>query len=46
MNTDKKYTVWCGGGEINNYYMTIEEANILAIELTNEGYDDVFIEEC
>jgi hypothetical protein len=40
----KKYTVWVGGVEVNDYYLTKEEANNLALEYKNNGYDDVIIE--
>ena len=42
---DKKYSVWVGGFEVNDYYMTKEDAEMLAFEYEEDGYDDVIIEE-
>ena len=42
---DKKFTVWVGGVEVNDYYLTKKEAENLAEEYRNDGYDDVVIEE-
>ena len=39
------YTVWVGGGEINAYYLTYEQATELANEYIRAGYNDVVIEE-
>ncbi len=40
----KLYTVWCGGGEINNYYFdNYDDAKTLAQEFIDDGYDDVYI---
>ena len=41
----EKFTVWVGGVEVNDYYLTEEEAENLAEEYRNDGYDDVVIEE-
>ena len=53
----KKYTVWAGGVEVKDYYLTLENATrlsdewkgkILALEACfgkDDGYDDVTIEE-
>ena len=40
----KEYTVWVGGTEVNDYYLTKEEAENLAFEYKDDGYDDVIIE--
>jgi len=40
----KEYTVWVGGTEVNDYYLSKEEAKRLANEYTTDGYDDVIIE--
>lgn len=40
----KEYTVWVGGVEVNDYYLTKEEAENLAFEYEDDGYDDVIIE--
>jgi hypothetical protein len=39
-----KYTVWVGGIEINDYYLTIEEARYMKNTYISQGYDDVVIE--
>jgi hypothetical protein len=41
----EKFTVWVGGVEVNDYYLTKKEAENLAEEYRNDGYDDVLIEE-
>ena len=41
----EKFTVWVGGVEVNDYYLTEEEAENLAEEYRNDGYDDVVIDE-
>lgn len=41
----KKFNVWVGGTEVNDYLLTREEAEILAFEYEDNGYDDVVIEE-
>ena len=43
--TEKLFTVWVGGVEVNDNYLTKEEADRLATEYEDEGYDDVVIEE-
>jgi hypothetical protein len=40
-----KYTVWVGGIEVNDFYLTKEQAEDLAFEYEQDGYDDVCIEE-
>ena len=40
---EKSYSVWVGDGEVNDYYLTKNEARILAQEYKDDGYDDVFI---
>ena len=37
------YSVWCGGAEVNDYYLTKEQAENLAFEYEIDGYDDVKI---
>ena len=39
------YTVWVGGTEVNDYYMTKEYAESTAKTFIADGYDDVIIEE-
>ncbi len=41
---EKSYTVWVGGVEVNDYYLTFERASELADEWREDGYDDVVIE--
>jgi hypothetical protein len=40
-----KWSVWVGGSEVNDYYLTKESAENLAQEWIAEGYDDVVVEE-
>ena len=39
-----RYTVWVGGVEANQYYLTKGEAEKLAAIYIAEGYNDVYIE--
>lgn len=39
-----EYTVWVGGVEVNDSYLTKEDANKLAQTYTDDGYTDVHIE--
>ncbi len=38
----KEYTVWVGGIEVNDYYLSKKEAKVLALSF--EDYDDVVID--
>lgn len=40
----KAYVVWVGGVEVNNYYLSMEQAEDLAYYYETLGYDDVYIE--
>lgn len=43
--TDKElYTVWVGGREVNDYYVTFDEAHRLANAWRKHGFDDVVVE--
>jgi len=42
---EKRYTVWVGGVEVNDYLLTKEQAENLAFEYEQDGYDDVAIDE-
>lgn len=42
---DKRFIVWVGGVEVNDVLLTKEEAEDLAFEYEDDGYDDVVIEE-
>ena len=42
---EKKFIVWVGGVEVNDTYLTKKEAENLAFEYEDDGYDDVVIEE-
>ena len=42
---EKRFTVWVGGAEVNDEYLTKEEADDLAFEYEQDGYDDVVVEE-
>jgi hypothetical protein len=41
----KKYTVWVGGVEVNDFLLTKIDAEVLAKKYKDDGYDDVVIEE-
>ena len=41
---EKSYSVWVGGSEVNDYYLTKDEATTLAQEYIDQDYDDVRIE--
>jgi hypothetical protein len=45
MDLEKKFTVWVGGIEVNDYLLTLQEAEELAEEYEMDGYDDVIIED-
>tara|TARA_R100000773_G_scaffold44455_1_gene45668 strand:- start:592 stop:741 length:150 start_codon:yes stop_codon:yes gene_type:complete len=40
----KNYTVWVGGVEVNDYYLTYERAERIYQEYVDQGYNDVIIE--
>lgn len=40
---NKIYSVWVGGGEINDYYLDWNEAFELAQHYKDEGYDEVIV---
>lgn len=42
---EKKYTVWVGGIEVNDYLMSKTDAEALAEEYREDGYDDVVVEQ-
>jgi len=42
---EERFTVWVGGVEVNDEYLTKEEADDLALEYEEDGYDDVVVEE-
>ncbi len=39
------WTVWVGGSEVNNEYLSQERANYVAGYWIGRGYDDVVVEE-
>jgi len=41
---EKEFTVWVGGTEVNDSYLTEVEAEALANEYLDDGYDDVIVE--
>ena len=45
MKEGKKFTVWVGGVEVNDHYLTEDEAKELVKEYEMDGYDDVVMEE-
>jgi hypothetical protein len=40
-----KWTVWVGGSEVNDYYLSQKQAQNMAQAWIDEGYDEVVIEE-
>ena len=40
-----RWTVWVGGGEVNSYLLTKDEAEDIARAWKDKGYDDVVMEE-
>ena len=40
----KCYSVWVGGVEVNDYKLTRAEAEELAQEYKDDGYDDVVVD--
>ena len=40
---DKVFSVWVGGSEVNDYYLTLDDAIRLADEYVDDGYEDVHI---
>lgn len=40
---EKVYSVWVGASEVNNFYLTKQDAIDLAEEYKDDGYDDVVI---
>ena len=45
MEQEKKYSVYIGGVEVNDYLLTKDKACDLADEYIEDGYDDVEIVE-
>tara|TARA_Y100000389_G_scaffold203324_1_gene251405 strand:+ start:1526 stop:1684 length:159 start_codon:yes stop_codon:yes gene_type:complete len=45
LDLEKKFTVWVGGVEVNDYLLTLQEAEELAEDYEMDGYDDVIIED-
>ena len=43
MDNKNIYSVWVGANEVNNYYLTKQDAIDLAEEYEDNGYDDVYI---
>ena len=39
------WTVWVGGGEVNSYLLSKEQAEDIAQEWKDKGYDDVIVEQ-
>lgn len=44
MSDERCWTVWVGGTEANDYYLSKEEAEFLAKLFTDDDYDDVIVE--
>ena len=43
-NMTDLYTVWVGGGEVNSYHLTEDEAMEIAQAWIDKGYEAVLIE--
>ena len=43
MTTIKKFTVFVGGTEVNDYYLELPEATRIAMDYKRQGYNDVSI---
>ena len=43
-NDEECWSVWVGGGEVNDYPLTRIQAEKLAQKYKNDGYDDVAID--
>jgi hypothetical protein len=41
LTNDSQWSVWVGGGEVNDFYLTEQEAENLANQFINDGYNDV-----
>jgi hypothetical protein len=41
----KKYTVWVGGTEVTDHFVTYTTAKSILSNYTGQGYDDVNIQE-
>jgi hypothetical protein len=39
----KSWSVWVGGGEVNDHYLTLQEAQDLANSYERGGYTDVSV---
>jgi hypothetical protein len=39
------WTVWVGGGEVNDYYLSETQAKDIAQAWIDKGYDEVVVEE-
>ncbi len=44
-DSTNNWTVWVGGGEVNSYLLTKDEAEDIAQAWKDNGYDDVVVEE-
>lgn len=42
---ERRFTVWVDGGEMNDHYLTFEEAEKLTQECFDKGYDVVSVQE-
>jgi hypothetical protein len=43
-DSEKAWSVWVGGVEVNDYYLTFYEATELSMQYTHKGYTDVCIQ--
>ena len=42
-SVEEQYTVWVGGTEVNDYYITKDDAKALANVFIDRGYNDVCV---
>jgi hypothetical protein len=42
-NNTNRWSVWVGGGEVNDYLVTYNEAKLIANNYLDKNYDDVVI---
>lgn len=43
MTTEQCWSVWVGGGTVNDCYLTRQQAEVLADYWVDRGYDDVVV---
>ena len=41
----KQYSVWVGGGEVNDHHLPLDKALYLSSQWIQDGYEDVLVAE-